>query len=407
MALNPSISLQANVPNIGLAAQQGLLSGQQFSQNAAMAPLQQQAAQQQIDIGQQQLDQNNYTQSLQQARLLHASINKLRALPEGESRYATAQKLIPQLASAGIDTAKIDLNAHLDNGTLDSSIAALEPFIAAQEAAKNRANIQQVANAPVRVDGKEMLQVVTLDPNSGATKTSLVPYAGDLLNKTGLTPEELQSQRVDLERQRQNLLLQGEVNRITQTSNLKAQSGAESLAAQEEVKAAVPVLATAAEMAPTISDINRGLELLKQVKTGGAQSQIKSLANYLGVTSSDAGELESLLVGRVNDLLAQQKGVQTDADYARFQKESPNYKTSNDVNIRLLERLRDKSVKYLDRAQRIAEDLRKRTKDPNAFEAQYNDILAAKQAANQPAEEKPAVKQNAATPARKYKVVEE
>lgn len=381
MAIRPEISLAAQAPDIGKAAQQGVLAGQQIAQNNALMPYVAQEAQAKINAQnaqasamQQEADKSAMSGTYSRAQLLSSSLKKLRSLPVGPAREATANKLLPALIKAGVDTNGFDPAQHLDDATLDTSIGALDPFLASQQEALKKSPFQQVESVRIQTPNGPALQLISLDPNTNAVTSQITPLSGPLLNSSGLTPEGAAQMKLGLEQQIKDISLRTDIAKILQSTQPEANKGAISEARKEEIKAAVPVITSAAEMQPAITDLQKSLALLKKVKTGGFQSNIKALSNYLGTTSADAGELDKLLLTRINTLLQQAKGPQTDKDYERLVAQSASFKTSNEVNVRDIESSIAKSQNFVNRAKRSIDTLRETSGDPKLFEVQRRDI---------------------------------
>lgn len=139
---------------------------------------------------------------------------------------------------------------------------------------------------------------------------------------------------------------------------------------------------SAAEQIPTI---NRALDLLDQVETGGWAGAAKSVSDFLGTTSEDTGELNSLL-GRaiVGSLRSTFGGNPTEGERAALAKIEASIGQGKGVNKALLKNALVLAKVRINRAKRAAE----RTGDKASAES-IDELLGVK-LGEQPQDQPPA-----------------
>ena len=108
-----------------------------------------------------------------------------------------------------------------------------------------------------------------------------------------------------------------------------------------------------------LPDINRGLELLKTVKTGGLDAKAKQVTDFFGTTSGDVGELNNILAENVLQGLSAFTGAISDAEREFIEKMNTGLAQGRGFNIAQLNRMRNIYQREVDKglqAAKIAND---------------------------------------------------
>lgn len=302
MAINPSIPLQVQPTGLYDAALGGLQAGQQFAANK----MEMQKAQQ--------------GQNIQAIKYAHDTAVQLKSAPI-DQRAQIASVALPQLQKMGVDIEGMNLDDSLDDDSLDSFIAATRPYTIAQG---QQGSTRQLAGNETYVtrNGKNYSQLKEYDRNTGKVRiieTELGPAEG-IANRMGQTAETA------MERAVRQKALQAEIER---ENALRVASGQSQIKLDAEGKM-IPILedqekskkfgagaATTAldiidlgeKAAPIIPRVERGIELLGKVDTGGFDAQMKAIADYTGADTADASELQSIFSEQLLSQMQSLKGL--------------------------------------------------------------------------------------------------
>jgi len=333
MAIDASIPLSGRPLSIADAANQGLAFGQNMQQQIALTQKTQMDAQEQ-----------GQANEIKAARLMHDTSVQLKSLPI-EQRAAVAQQALPVLAKLGVDTSKID-TSNLTDDVLDQSINALQPFTVNMD--QRMASSRPIGNETiVDKNGTAYAQSRVFDPRT--QKVSLIETAlgpsSSITNRMGQTAQDQYTNALRLKQQQEAyaaqkalevaggksaIELQQEINKTP----IIAQQEAEKKATEQRAEYKKQAVA-AAENIPTLE---RAIELNNKVVTGGSQAALQAAANYLGVASSDPGELRSLLN---QNILGQLKstfgGNPTEGERAALGQAQASFNQSGEVNQALLD----------------------------------------------------------------------
>lgn len=298
-------------PNIPLSVQSGGLVG---------------AAQQGLAFGQGLKDQKLKTQESEQdmamrgAKLAYDLAVQLKAAPR-EQRLAIAQKALPSLAPFGIDASDIDEDSEMDDTELDNLITSLKPFSVSPD--------QRIASASptgsesiVDRNGTAYSQIKVFDPKT--QKISLIETAlgptSSLTNRMGQTAETAAEQAIRLKREQEAIAANSALNVAAGQANIKLgteQAMTPILAQQEASKkigagtatTSLDVIDLGEKAAPIIPRVERGIELLGKVDTGGFDAQMKAIADYTGADTADASELQSIFSEQLLSQMQSMKGL--------------------------------------------------------------------------------------------------
>ena len=308
MAIDASIPLQGRQPSIADAANQGLMFGQQMQQQKALTQKTQMDAQEQEQANE-----------IKAARLMHDTSVQLKSLPL-EQRSAVAQQAIPVLAKLGVDVSKID-TSNLTDDVLDQSINALKPFTVNLD--QGMASSRPVGNETI-VDrnGTAYAQTRVFDPRTNKVsllETALGPTSS-IANRMGQTAEDEYTRALRLKREQEAIAAQNALMVASGQANIKLGTEGQMipiLERQEESKklgagmaaSTLDIIDLGEKAAPIVPRIERGIELLNKVDTGGFDAQMKAIADYTGADTADASELESIFSEQLLSQMQSMKGL--------------------------------------------------------------------------------------------------
>lgn len=302
MAINETIPLQVQAPGIMGAAIGGLQAGQQYAANK------------------QQMEQQQQALNVQALKYAHDTAVQLKAAPI-EQRAQIASTALPQLQKMGVDVEGMNLDDSLDDASLDSFIAATQPYTVMPG--------QRLASASptgsesiVDRNGTAYSQIKVFDPKT--QKISLIETAlgptSSLTNRMGQTAETAAEQAIRLKREQEAIAANSALNVAAGQANIKLgteQAMTPILAQQEASKkigagtaaTSLDVIDLGEKAAPIIPRVERGIELLGKVDTGGFDAQMKAIADYTGADTADASELQSIFSEQLLSQMQSMKGL--------------------------------------------------------------------------------------------------
>jgi len=132
--------------------------------------------------------------------------------------------------------------------------------------------------------------------------------------------------------------------------------------AQETVKAKdtetrqQEAIQQAISAAPALVDINRGLELLDLVDTGGLTANSKAISSFFGATSGDVGELNKILATDMLNTIQSFPGSLSEGELSVINSISASLSQGKEVNKRILGRLKQILNAKVSRGKRLAQD---------------------------------------------------
>lgn len=320
MAINESIPLQVQAPGIMGAAIGGLQAGQQFAANK------------------QEMQKQDNAMNVQALKFAHDTAVQLKAAPV-EQRAQIVSTALPQLQKMGIDVQGMNLDQHLDDNSLDSFISATKPYTVVP--GQRIAGPRVVGNETIiDKNGTAYAQSRVFDQGSGKmniVETALGP-SSSITNRMGQTADDQYTTALRLKQQQDAYAAQKEL----EVAGGKAQIGVNTAAPLEAEKKAAEQRSTyktqAVAAAENIPTLERAIDLNSKVVTGGSQSALQAAANYLGIASSDPGELRSLLN---QNILGQLKstfgGNPTEGERAALGQAQASFDQSGYVNKSLLD----------------------------------------------------------------------
>lgn len=323
--------------------------------------LQQQFLGQRIQAGEQAMAQNatkfSQDQQIENTRLLNAAMAEIAQDPSAADRW------VPQLQQAGVVDPSFDwrskapeeLQAHAKN-IFDSTSKALSSYNQSGNAGGVQSTFQGAnGNAWVMTrDGRAVDTGVAMQKFSPKTVDiggGVSVFDPNVRGVTGqiATPGQQIGAAASLAGAQQSAkegattaAIPGQVSAKTQTERLSL-----------HIDAGI----SAADSLPVI---NRALELLDSVKTGGIDAAKLAATNFLGVTGADESELSNNLGKAVLSQLRATFGAQfTEREGARLDALEANFGKSTEGNKRILQQVK----KLVERAARRGIDAAERTGD--------------------------------------------
>lgn len=365
MALDPRISLAVQPAGILQAAQQGLQFGQQYAQQKAMNPLQQEALKAQTGQVQAETGKLDMAKQIAGAGYMAGAIKQLQQLPL-DQRWAQAQAAMPYLQTFGIDTSGITPD-NMSDDWLKRSYDAVAPI--AQMAQQGQAKGPETVGGTMLVDTPEGPQMVVGSYNNGQFSTLRSPLGGTPITGGGTLQEKsfaelnLERQKLDLERASALRALQEQQQTIVQT---KQQTAAAEAGAKSRNETINEVLSKGEVIQSASKNMTAALELVEGVRdekgefrkanTGGVQKLLADGKAIFGWSTPDLRELEQLAMGEVIAQLNLMKGVATKSDQEAIAKLGPSPNFGNKDNIVLIKRLLKRQDEQFSRAKSLYND---------------------------------------------------
>ena len=368
MALDPRISLAVQPAGILQAAQQGLQFGQQYAQQKAMNPLQQEALKAQTGQVQAETGKLDMAKQSAGAGYMAGAIKQLQQLPQ-EQRWPTAQLHLAKMQAMGLDTAGVD-ESHMSDEGLQQAYGVVAPIAQMAQQGKAARNKSVVGNQTISVENGQAYGVSTVyDPATNTlapVKANLGP-AASLSNSLGLNAQGKTDQALN----QATLIAQAQGNQAL--ANILAQSSPAAQAAKEKevavTQAKANTEATAATIAdgPTLrdglKDLHIGLDLLSKMKTGGWESIKTKAAEWLGVDTANESEFISLTSVNLQDAMNAMAGVATKSDQDLVASGTFRLNIGNEANKRLIKRYIEKGTIKYNQAKKLYEN------DPQTYSA--------------------------------------
>lgn len=390
MALDPRISLAVQPAGILQAAQQGLQFGQQYAQQKAMNPLQQEALKAQTAQVQAETGKLDMAKRVAGAGYMANTIQELMKMPM-EQRFTHAQKAAPYVKEFGLNIDDLTPE-NLTDEALGSYYKVVAPL--AQMAQQGQARVTDVIGTPMpnTVNGKVYMLTQTRNPD-GTITTKNIPSdvaAENVLDRMGLNAQG----KTDREVNQATLIAQAQGNQAL--ANILAQSSPAAQAAKEKeiavTQAKANTEATAATIAegPTLrdglKDLHIGLDLVSKMKTGGWESIKTKAAEWLGVDTANESEFISLTSANLQDAMNAMAGVATKSDQDLVASGTFRLNIGNEANKRLIKRYIERGTIKYNQAKKLYEN------DPQTYSAYEGvfDYIPPKIGASSNSSDKPA-----------------
>lgn len=386
MAINPNIALSGQPMNIQQAIMGGLQTGEAIRNMGirdALLRQQQTQGQQQIQSNQQGIQSNANALQQTRGRYVNQLATSLLQLPIDQRAGAVA-RAIPAMEQLGIPRSET-VGQDLSDQGLQQIAAATRPFASPQGQGQTAgmqdfqfyqnilrdpnasAEQKQAARIELGLDSRagrsQLIETgvpgvyQTYDPN---TETISAPFRRDEQgNKVVLSRQEQLEQ--GLADRTQQIKTEGEAEEEVKAS--LAQTLAEIETAKERNQALTGNQVARMEEAiqkgitasGSIVNVNRGLELLERVSTGGLVANATVVSDFLGTTSADVGELRRNLAQNVLDGLKNFTGAISEGERQFLERIETNLSQGTAVNTRELERMRSLYIREMKKAMKAAE----------------------------------------------------
>ena len=334
-------------PNIALAVRPGdpigaIGRGLQLGQQIRNAPLQRQLLEQQAQsqaiqqqAQQQQLQQQQAQFQQQRGQVMNRLANKLRSLPESERAAALTDPEGAQIfQSFAIDPRSISLT----NEGLDSLVNQTEIFT--QQAQAGPAKLQFGRGETVQLPSGENARIdFARNPQTGQVEQIITPFEGEIVSSIGETPAQRKERELATAEARGEvgagikIGLQKELSKIKRENKRQQDIDARQTARLETS------ITNGLASVQSLADVNRGLELIEQVGTGGITAKSKAITDFFGTTSGDVGELNNLLAQNILTGLQNFKGAISDGERAFIQQMETNLGQGTEFNKRQMKRM--------------------------------------------------------------------
>ena len=234
-------------------------------------------------------------------------------LSEGQQRFDAQGRRIAGVAD------KSNLSSLEKNARAAGFIPGTPEF---QEFIKNKVNQQRggrFAKSPSVIvrdeQGNQFQSIPVLDQSTGEMVNKLIPIGGELVSRVGETP--LQTQERAIETAGGTVTAKGQATRIQTTINdgINAAEG--------------------------LGTLNRSLELLQTIKTGGLAGAQLRFEQFFGVQGADEAELGANLLRTVLSQLRPTFGAQfTEREGTKLERIEAGIGKSTEGNIRVLKQLK-------------------------------------------------------------------
>mgnify|MGYP000169623720 FL=1 len=256
----------------------------------------------------------------QGARLAYDLALQLKSAPV-EQRIGIVRKAIPSLQPYGISESDIDDDGEINDADLDQLISSLQPF--AKDPKQQTASSRPVGNETI-VDrnGTAYAQTRVFDPRTNKVsllETALGPTSS-IANRMGQTAEDEYTRALRLKREQEAIAAQNALLVASGQANIKLGTEGKMvpiLEDQEKSKklgagmaaSTLDIIDLGEKAAPIAPRIERGIELLNKVDTGGFDAQMKAIADYTGADTADASELQSIFSEQLLSQMQSMKGL--------------------------------------------------------------------------------------------------
>lgn len=361
MALDPRISLSVQPAGILEAAQQGLQFGQQYAQQKAMNPLQQEALKAQTAQTQAQAGyQNAETGKLDMAKqiagagYMAGAIQQLQQLPQ-EQRWPTAQLHLAKMQAMGLDTTGID-ESHMTDDALKQAYSVVAPI--AQMAQQGQRHGPQTVGGTSIINTPNGPALAVGVFNNGQFSTQTAPLGGAPM-VGGETPLEKRLAELKFKQQQLELERLSALQGAQEQAPVKVQTAGNVATSEATAKAVenkkIEVLDGATAAADVMPTLKQTLSLLKSgaAETGGANVFYKKVANVLNLDTSDAETVEREFKGRLLIAGQKMKGTLSDADMKILGGTGPEFSISTKANIKILSNLMNRMDAEIERGKKI------------------------------------------------------
>lgn len=367
MALDPRISLMSTPVDVRTAITGGL----QNRQTAREMPIREAVLQQQQELGAMSIEQQKQNAALTKARHTRDLLRAVRGKDLAERAEIIAQNM-PVLDQLGISRQDV-LEQGLTDQALDQTLVGLDALL--QQAPTGGNRFQFGADRVIKKDDDTLVSAVQRrNPTTGEIEVVEVPIKGQLASSIGETAEGRKEREVstavektekvgDIEIEQavelEDAIREAKLTTAQELSNIAvAQKRNEALTA-DQVGRLDNAIETGLSAVSSLPDINRGLELLQQIETGGMTARAKEITDFFGTTSGEIGELNNILASNVLAGLSAFTGAISEGERQFIERMNTSLTQGTGFNIAQLNRLKNiynREVKNGLRAAQIAND---------------------------------------------------
>ncbi len=332
----PPITMGVQSPNIAQQLLGSVAQGQGIAANR-------QAMDQSARNSQIQDDEYNYQLGIRKLQVIGRLAQQARQLKTPEQRAQFVQSINPQmLQSVGIDPAQA-ASVPLDDAGLDNYIAQVNSVLP-QDKMQQRVQSSQILDDGTTIQILSNGQRIVTDP-AGNRITGQA--AVDAIRQANEYGTRLQGERAGSRTTaglEARAIIEPELK-----ANIKQAEQDVKLATEPEIKSAERTAVQSAEnrtvyktqalaAAENVPTLKRAIQLQKEINSGGGANALRRMANYLGVSSADEGELNSLfgqnILGQLKSTFG---GNPTEGERQALEQAQASFSQTGKINIRLLE----------------------------------------------------------------------
>lgn len=273
-------------------------------------------------------------QKLQSAQLFGNFIAKVKQMPDPAQRLQTFEAARPELAQFDID---LPTNLTLESVT-DEGLAPLEASLAGFYQPPP-GKFQRGQGAVVDTEQGQAFATPVFDPRTGSTRVDVAPIGQTILTREGETVQQRTLRLAEEARLKERAKL-GEQEQAK--PRIEAAIAREKQRAQSGETRDQAFIDDGLDSAEALPTINRTLELLNFVGTGGFDAALLRAKQSFGVEGADEGELSANLGKAVLSQLRQTFGAAfTEREGARLESIEAGFGKSPATNRRLLGNLKE------------------------------------------------------------------
>jgi hypothetical protein len=319
-------------PNAGMGLLDAISSGQNIHAQGQMNQMRQQ-----------EVSEGDYKAAVRKMQIANKLAKKALTLPP-EGRAQLMRDYSGALYSVGFTDEDL-ARTPMDDAGLQNFVAQTDSVLASvMPQSQTRVQSSQILDdgttVQVMTDGGVRVTDATGNPLSGKAASDAVraaqSYGTDLQgDRAGSRTRSTLETRQDLEP-----TLKGDITQAVQDVKLATEptiKAAEKTAVQSAENRTIykTQALAAAENVPTLK---RALQLQKEIMSGGGANTLRKMANYLGVSSADEGELNSLfgqnILGQLKSTFG---GNPTEGERLALEQAQASFSQTGKINARLLE----------------------------------------------------------------------
>ncbi len=312
-----------------------LIGGMQNYQKTQGMQLQNQAMQQDVQQG-------DFAVNLRNLQIMNALAKKAKTIPL-EQRPMFRDQQMQLMQSIGIDPAQM-AQAPLDDASLDQWIGQSDAVLASvMPRQQGRVQSSQILDdgtvVAVMSDGSVQVKDSAGNVLSGQDASMAIraaqEYGTNLQGgRAGARAQETYNARLAIEPELKSQIKSAEQQVMAETEpQIKAAERTATQGAEQRSIYKNQAVA-AAENIPTLK---RAIQLQEEIMSGGGANTLRKVANYLGVSSADEGELNSLfgqnILGQLKSTFG---GNPTEGERLALEQAQASFTQTGKINIRLL-----------------------------------------------------------------------